>query len=256
MPWPTTAVASSATCDCSRSAHASRGAAGERRALACAWTGAASREHWSGGARDVDFFDMKGLVERICAPPLRRRRDGDRIREPWLVPGATAAVSAARRTGRRDRTARPGCCRAARAADRRTPVYVAEIDLDALERSRRPAVPPGRTAAAAIRPSRATFRFSWMPRSRRQPFATPMRGRAPPTLSRVREFDRYQGKGIPDGQGEPVAAPGIPVTRPNAHRRRGPVGDGCDRSSALKAASTRAIQRVMRLETASLRGTI
>ncbi len=25
-----------------------------------------AREHWSGGARDVDFFDMKGVVERVC----------------------------------------------------------------------------------------------------------------------------------------------------------------------------------------------
>src|SRR6185369_10821606 len=31
--------------------------AGERRSLACAWTGAAGAEHWSGGAREVDFFD-------------------------------------------------------------------------------------------------------------------------------------------------------------------------------------------------------
>src|SRR5207342_2759341 len=38
---------------------------GESRSLACAWTGAASGEHWSGGAREVDFFDIKGVVERV-----------------------------------------------------------------------------------------------------------------------------------------------------------------------------------------------
>ncbi len=42
---------------------------GERRSLACAWTGAAVPEHWGGGARDVDFFDMKGVVQRGADAP-------------------------------------------------------------------------------------------------------------------------------------------------------------------------------------------
>jgi phenylalanyl-tRNA synthetase beta chain len=71
--------------------------AGERRSLACAWTGAASLEHWSGGARDVDFFDMKGIVERV-GEALRLEVTTGTHRESWLVPGRSAAVRAANRS--------------------------------------------------------------------------------------------------------------------------------------------------------------
>ena len=39
---------------------------GERRRLACAWTGAAVVEHWSGPTRDVDFFDITAVAERVA----------------------------------------------------------------------------------------------------------------------------------------------------------------------------------------------
>src|SRR5258706_2547328 len=41
-------------------------AAGETRGVGIAWTGLAEGEHWSGGRREVDFFDVKGAVERVC----------------------------------------------------------------------------------------------------------------------------------------------------------------------------------------------
>src|SRR5205085_454446 len=53
---------------------------GETRGIAIARTGGAAPEHWSGGSRDVDFFDLKGVVERLGqsfgAPfrPLERKR--------------------------------------------------------------------------------------------------------------------------------------------------------------------------------------
>ncbi len=40
---------------------------GETRGAAAAWTGLATPDHWSGGRRDVDFFDVKGVVEQVCA---------------------------------------------------------------------------------------------------------------------------------------------------------------------------------------------
>ena len=59
---------------------------GEVRAAAGIWTGLATPDHWSGGRRDVDFFDVKGTVEQIgrllgvvpaiaprCAALARRR---------------------------------------------------------------------------------------------------------------------------------------------------------------------------------------
>ena len=42
-------------------------ASGERRTLASAWSGAGDAEHWSGRARAVDFFDLKGVVEHAGA---------------------------------------------------------------------------------------------------------------------------------------------------------------------------------------------
>ena len=38
---------------------------GETRGAAVGWTGLATPEHWSGGRRDVDFFDVKGVAEQL-----------------------------------------------------------------------------------------------------------------------------------------------------------------------------------------------
>jgi hypothetical protein len=58
--------------------------AGETRGVAMAWTGAAGSDHWSGGAREVDFFDVKGAAEhlaRALGVPVRV----EPVREPFLV---------------------------------------------------------------------------------------------------------------------------------------------------------------------------
>ena len=69
---------------------------GERRMLAAAWTGAAAGDHWSGGRRDVDLFDMKGVVDQACAAlgvaATFTAADCD-----YLAVGRAAAVSAAGR---------------------------------------------------------------------------------------------------------------------------------------------------------------
>src|SRR2546423_4363581 len=41
-------------------------ATGETRAVGVAWTGNATSDHWSGGAREVDFFDVKGIAEQVA----------------------------------------------------------------------------------------------------------------------------------------------------------------------------------------------
>jgi phenylalanyl-tRNA synthetase beta chain len=170
--------------------------AGETRAIGCAWTGSGQAEHWSGAAREVDFFDMKGIVERIC-DALRVEAKVEPHAEPWLAPGRAAAVVVnGVRLGALGQLApvvaeRHGLSPA-------EAVYVAEIDLDAAERASRGAdlaVEPlprfpsvtrdisilidGTLAAALVR---ATIHSA-----------------APGTLVRVREFDRYQGKGVPEG---------------------------------------------------------
>jgi phenylalanyl-tRNA synthetase beta chain len=173
-------------------------AAGERRVVACAWTGAATGEHWSGGTREVDFYDIKGVTERICHA---LRIDGTRAephRASWLVPGRAAAIVA---DGRR--LALVGQLAPAVATEHdlpaADPVYVAELDLDAAE-----AVGNGRDVRVEPLP-----RFPSVTRDvsllvdetiTADTIRGTIRRAAPATLTRVREFDRYQGKGVPEGK--------------------------------------------------------
>ena len=64
---------------------------GERRGGALVWTGAGQPRHWSGGPRDVDFFDVKGVVEGFC----RRMGAPAEVRAgscAWLLPGRSATM--------------------------------------------------------------------------------------------------------------------------------------------------------------------
>jgi phenylalanyl-tRNA synthetase beta chain len=165
--------------------------AGQEHRVAVAWMGDASASHWSGVRRNVDFFDVKGLVERI----------GDALQvtltfhaapiPPFLVAGRAAVVKSADRT-----LGVVGLL----AQDHG--VYVAELNLDAL---------------ASARSANIIGHFTFTPLPRYPsiardisivvddilPAAT-VRGTiqsvAPDTLASVREFDRYQGKGVPDNR--------------------------------------------------------
>jgi phenylalanyl-tRNA synthetase beta chain len=168
---------------------------GERRALACAWTGDPGGSHWSDGGRDVDFFDIKGLVERVCetlAVPSRAATH----REEWLTPGRAATVvsgdtcigvlgqlspSVAERHGL------PGS----------DAVYVAEINLDAIEAIAGPL--DGRIQPLPRYPS-VTRDISILVDAglAAEEIRQTVRAAAPQTLIRLTEFDRYQGKGIPE----------------------------------------------------------
>jgi phenylalanyl-tRNA synthetase beta chain len=170
---------------------------GERRSVACAWTGAAGGDHWSGGARDVDFFDMKGVVERI-GQALRLDVRTEPHRESWLVAGRSAVVMTnGTRIGVLGQLA-PAIADA-HGLPLNDEVYVAEIDLDAAEQAapkeeahieplpRYPSVTRDISILVAETLAAAAVR-------------TTVREAAPGTLVRVREFDRYQGKGVPEGQ--------------------------------------------------------
>jgi phenylalanyl-tRNA synthetase beta chain len=146
----------------------------------------------------VDFFDARGVSELLCSG-FRL----DPIFEPatakYLTPGRAARV-------------RPAVGRAplgivgqllpaivdARDMAGREPVYVGEFDLDAL----------GAGTASDLR-LQPLPRFPSVVRdvsilvSDRLPAAEvrgTIRSTAPATLEGVREFDRYQGKGIPEGR--------------------------------------------------------
>ena len=170
---------------------------GETRGAAFAWTGLATADHWSGARRDVDFFDVKGVVEQLAAVSLVPLTFAE-ADVPYLVKGRASTVTV--------KGTVIGVCGLLDGAvgDRRDlpvgdEVYVAEINLDLL------------TAAAPVDTLRATPlpRHPWVVRDVSILLddtlsAETVRGTthsaAPSTLIQVREFDRYQGKGIPDGK--------------------------------------------------------
>ena len=171
--------------------------AGEQRAVSCAWTGIAGGDHWSGGTREVDFFDIKGVAERICEA-FQVEPHTEPHREPWLVPGRTGAL-----LSNGSRVGVVGQLSPAIADAHGLPqgeaVFVAEIDLDALERT---------AGARAIRVEPLP-RYPSVTRDisilldDTLPSAdvrATIRAAAPATLARVREFDRYQGKGVPENK--------------------------------------------------------
>jgi len=172
--------------------------AGEGRAVALVWSGAAVDVHWSGGARPVDFFDMKGVLERVGAL-TGTTLDIVTGAYSYLVAGRAAEVHVAG-----DREARPigmfGQLAPHLAEARGLPasedLYVAELDLSRL------------IGAAAD----DTVKVESLPRypaivrdlSILVPDVLPastvrgtIRSSGPPTLVSVVEFDRYGGKGVP-----------------------------------------------------------
>jgi phenylalanyl-tRNA synthetase beta chain len=171
--------------------------AGERRALACAWTGTGGTDHWSGGTRDVDFFDIKGVVQRVAeALGLHTRTEAQR--ETWLVPGRAAALMTdGTQIGVLGQLAPDVAERHGVPASEA--VYVAEVDLDTAEQASR-----GRSLTIEPLP-----RYPSVTRDisilldetlAASVVRETVRQAAPATLVRIREFDRYQGKGVPEGR--------------------------------------------------------
>ena len=173
---------------------------GEGRAAAIVWCGGAGHPHWSSPARAVDFFDAKGVVELLCAAldlPSASLTFAA-CHRPQLVPGRAADV--------RSGTVHLGSVGqlAPAIADARgfpegEPIYVAEIDLDAVTAAR---------PAEALR-AESLPRFPSIVRDvsilvdEALPAAAvrgTIRSSAPPTLVSVTEFDRYQGTGVPAGR--------------------------------------------------------
>ncbi|MEQ1759561.1 MAG: phenylalanine--tRNA ligase subunit beta [Vicinamibacterales bacterium] len=172
-------------------------AAGERRRVACAWTGGATPEHWGGGHRVVDFFDIKAVAERI-GQAIGLDTAVEAHAETWLVAGRSArlmhgdAVLGCFGLLARDVAERHGIP----SGDE---VYVVDIDLDAAEQHaaradrrvtplpRYPSVVRDISVLVSDTLSSAAIRST-------------IRSSASAALVEVREFDRYQGKGIVDGK--------------------------------------------------------
>lgn len=170
---------------------------GEVRAAAAAWTGLATPDHWSGHRRDVDFFDVKGLVEHVAAA-LEVSIELRAARLPFLVDGRAATVHAGDTPVGTVGLLAAEVARALGVPDGDA-VYVAELDLDRLSAH----------APAGVRRARPLPRHPSVTRDlsilvddtlSAESVRGTIRAAAPDTLTGVREFDRYHGRGIPDGK--------------------------------------------------------
>ena len=172
--------------------------AGEARRVAVALTGAGGNIHWSAAHRPVDFFDVKGLVEAV-AGALQVGVTVDAVSLPsHLVRGRAATISVDGHAIGSLGMLAPAIVASAglSSAD---DVYVAELDLDALAASR-PAAP---LTVNPLPRYPSIARDISIVVDETLPAETvrgTIRAAAPETLVSVREFDRYQGKGVPEGR--------------------------------------------------------
>jgi phenylalanyl-tRNA synthetase beta chain len=160
------------------------------------WTLVGSRgEHWSGSAGQKGFTDAKGVAELIGAAFGVAIEVGPADDITFLTAGQRARLRLADGTP----VGWVGRLAVVRGVPDTDEVYGGEIDLG-------PLAPGGEPAA---RPIAALPRFPSAVRDlsilldARLPAADvrgTIRSNAPRTLVSVREFDRYQGKGVPDGQ--------------------------------------------------------
>jgi len=174
--------------------------AGETRAAAVAWTGSATPPHWSGAPREVDFFDIKGVVEQLC----RALEVGTRCeptRQPFLVPGQTASLLAADGTtiGVLGQVS-PGVADG-RGLPRQDRVFVAELNLDRLA-----AIPVAASGATQPLPRHpfvvrdlSIVVSDTLPAEIIRGTIQTAGGTTLAPLIDVTFFDRYQGKGIAEG---------------------------------------------------------
>lgn len=176
---------------------------GESRSVAIAWTGAASAEHWSGTGRDVDPYDMLGVVQRV-AEVVRAEVHIEADDHPAFMPGRAARLVCVGSGGARVDAGWVGqlapALAEARGLPAADPVMVAELDLDLAA----PAYSPDYQAVMQPLPRHpSVVRDLSIVVAADLPAADVRRtihASAPPTLVAVREFDRYQGTSLPDGK--------------------------------------------------------
>ena len=173
-------------------------ATGESRGAAFAWTGSVA-EHWSGPARGVDFFDAKGLVELLCQA-LGVVPSFGAVTLPYLVPGQAATITVSGRVVGAVGQVLPALVERA-GAPKQDAVVVAELDLDAVEALRSAAVEwvkPLPRHPFVVRDLSIVVADALPAEIIRGTIQAAGNGQAAPLVAVV-FFDRYQGKGVPDG---------------------------------------------------------
>ena len=165
---------------------------GETRAVAGVWCGAGLVPHWSDASRAADFYDVKGVVETICrAFGLHPAFEPTDV--PYLVRGRSASIGQLGVIGQ----IVPAIAEA-RGFPPDEALWGFELNADALGH------PRGDDLRAESLP-----RFPSIVRDVSVLIDTALpaaslrgtiRTAAPATLTHVIEFDRYRGKGVPEGR--------------------------------------------------------
>ena len=202
--------------------------AGETRAVAAVWCGAGAPPHWSGPTRAADFYDVKGAVDAL-GRALGVELDYAPASVSYLVEGRTAEVlfrlKAEATSSTRENpgaSANPSLVASAfRRKDQPRPLGVVGQIAPAILDAR--GFPPAEELwafeldvdALAELQSGADLRTESLPRfpsvvrdlSVLVDSALPaaavrgtIRSAAPALLAHAIEFDRYRGKGVPDGR--------------------------------------------------------
>jgi phenylalanyl-tRNA synthetase beta chain len=172
---------------------------GEVKAVALAWTGNGAPEHWSGSGREVDFFDVKGATERL-GDALGSTIGLTKGEVPNLVPGQSALVDASGTTVGYLGQVTPAAVERA-GAPRHDKVFVAELDLDQLAARATTAderVRPLPRYPSILRDLSILVAESLPAENIRGTIQAAADEIAAP-LTAIGFFDRYKGKGVPDG---------------------------------------------------------
>jgi phenylalanyl-tRNA synthetase beta chain len=171
---------------------------GESRAVGLAWTGAGHVAHWSAPPAGATFFDVKGVVELLCDAFGLTRLEFTPTSVSWLVPGRCAEVRTADGTLGYVGLLAPAIAEA-RGMSAGEDVYVAELDVDAVAS----AIPRAELRTESLPKFPPIVRDVSILVSEALPAAAvrgTIRAAAPQTLESVVEFDRYHGKGVPEGR--------------------------------------------------------
>jgi phenylalanyl-tRNA synthetase beta chain len=181
---------------------------GECQAIAFVWTGAGRPVHWSERTREADFFDASSVVSTL-ADSL----DASTLLRPLAPPPAFLVAGQAAEIVASAKDHNGGAATSVRAGlvgrltpsvgellglPAEVPAYVVEVEIEQLAQFRR-------TALKALAPPRfpaidRDISILVADTTPAQSVRDAVRALAIPHLSSLREFDRYAGKGIPDGK--------------------------------------------------------
>jgi phenylalanyl-tRNA synthetase beta chain len=171
-------------------------ATGETRSLGIVVTGAATPEHWSAPGRDVDFFDVKGIVERI-GEMLGRPLAVETATTPYLVAGQTARVIDDGRAVGMIGLVKPEIVEG-RGAPRQDRVFAAELSLEGMFVEHDVRVRPLPRHPSVVRDLSIVVPDVLPAAIIRGTIQSAGRDLVAPLVA-VEFFDRYTGPGVPDG---------------------------------------------------------